>query len=247
MKTYGIILAAGKQSRFNDDIPKALVEYNGKILLQHNYETLKNHCEKIYVVTSLENNHFFKDFLDKNDLPNLEIISIESGLGDGDAVLKTLNKIEFSDRDYFVLCWGDSIQENYYIEGAKYYAYSHPMVVPVHWEKNPYVLFRTDHQNKIEKVLFSKYNEINSEDGWHDLSVFIFMGSVIKLKLEAMREKFYNDENKNYDCRKGELVFLDLFNQNNFDNKIAVVKLKDDCLINSFNTIEEYKKIIDGK
>ena len=67
MKTYGIILAAGKQSRFNDDIPKALAEGNGKILLQHNYETLKNQCEKIYVVTSLENNHFFKDSLDKND------------------------------------------------------------------------------------------------------------------------------------------------------------------------------------
>ena len=50
MRTYGLIIAAGNQTRFDSVTPKALVEYNGRKLLDINIEVMNHFCDKVYPV-----------------------------------------------------------------------------------------------------------------------------------------------------------------------------------------------------
>ena len=50
-----IIIAAGKQSRFKSDVPKALAKLdNGEVLAVHNYNMLKR-LGDVYIAVSDEN------------------------------------------------------------------------------------------------------------------------------------------------------------------------------------------------
>ena len=54
---YGLIIAAGKQSRFESDIPKALVPYKGRRLLDINVDIMKSVCDVVYVVQTRVKNY----------------------------------------------------------------------------------------------------------------------------------------------------------------------------------------------
>ena len=96
---YGLIIAAGKQSRFNSEVPKALVPYKGKPLLETNIERLRKYCNIVYVVCSPENKQWFSKY-DK--------IVIKSGLGCGDAVYNALVSLPpVSIDDSVFIQWGD--------------------------------------------------------------------------------------------------------------------------------------------
>ena len=72
---YGLIIAAGNQTRFKSDIPKALVMYNGKRLLDRNIEVMEKFCDDIRVVVSTEMQNKFTGY---------KCIVIDSGKGCGD-------------------------------------------------------------------------------------------------------------------------------------------------------------------
>ena len=155
---YGLIISAGKQKRFGDKLPKSLVKYKGLTLLKVNMNNLSFNCDKVYVVCSYENEPYFFDY------PH---ITIDSGYGCGDAVLKALEKLPLKRNDMVFIQWGDSLQE-FKIYGLMVENYYTGVIIPCEIEENPYVQLLPNYK---KKVLFSKYGEETSK-GYHDLSVF---------------------------------------------------------------------------
>jgi len=50
----GVILAAGKSTRFDSEIPKQLYPINGKPMIQHSIDLLSKHLDKVIIVTNSE-------------------------------------------------------------------------------------------------------------------------------------------------------------------------------------------------
>jgi 2-C-methyl-D-erythritol 4-phosphate cytidylyltransferase len=50
----GVILAAGKSTRFDSEIPKQLYPINGKPIIQHSIDLLSKHLDKVIIVTNSE-------------------------------------------------------------------------------------------------------------------------------------------------------------------------------------------------
>ena len=94
----GLIIAAGKQSRFKEQIPKCLAKINGTCILNTTVENLSKFCDKVFVVCSTENESYFKDF---------DHVSIVSGLGSGDAILRAIEALSLQNKiskdDYAVI------------------------------------------------------------------------------------------------------------------------------------------------
>ena len=82
MMIYGLIIAAGKQSRFNSRIPKCLSKIDNKCILDSSIDNLSQYCGAVYITCSIDCLSFFSDYDN--------IISIESGKGSGDAILKSI-------------------------------------------------------------------------------------------------------------------------------------------------------------
>ena len=85
-----IIIAAGKQSRFKSDVPKALAKLdNGEVLAVHNYNMLKR-LGDVYIAVSDENKVYFKEYFN-------DILSIF--LGEDVSIIKKSGKTN-AGRDY---------------------------------------------------------------------------------------------------------------------------------------------------
>jgi len=233
---FGLILAAGNQNRFKSDKPKALADYKGKCLLDHNIEELSKVCEKVYVVCSTTNEHYFDNKYNK--------VVIESGYGSGDAILSALHQIRPNFRDKCIIQWGDSILHDDIItktfdpKELGFYG----VVIPCVYEEHPYVQFITKSDLSV-KVLFSKFNEEVSA-GYHDLSIFYCNAFQVYHNLNTYRMWILNPDfdgkKYSYPEHDDEMDFLDILNQTDITAKLKVV---DDYKDLSFNTIEELEQI----
>ena len=235
----GVILAAGKQTRFFSDLPKSLMVLKDNItIIDHNVEILKDNVDKIFVIIERGNTDlFFKTVKNKT---SVQFIEIDSGFGCGDAVLKVLSLLTkwypiFKD---CILIWGDSIQNKKLFKDL-IKEYNDIFTMPVCKEKNPYVHFQFNSE-KIEKVVFTKYDNIYIDEGYHDQSIFMFDIMTIANKLNILKEIVWNIAART--TRNGELLFLDIFNYEKVnDIKAKVFVSKNQSL--AFNTYEEYEKI----
>lgn len=227
---YSFIIAAGNQTRFKSNIPKALVKVKGRTLLDWNIEALSQVCNlsNIYVVCSHQNESYFKKV-------KCNKLVIDSGKGCGDAVLQALRAVKFHKGDTCFIQWGDSLQDPDLIRDITYH-YTNKIVIPVVKEKKPYVQIKPSKGNKI-KVLFSKYKDPITE-GYHDLS--LFYGDAIQLRdyLEKFAKKI--TKKGEYKHKHGnELTFLDVFNETSIKGEVFEVK-KNSI---SFNTVEELNQL----
>ena len=225
---YGFIIAAGKQSRFNSDVPKALSMVGDKTLLDINLSRLRRVCNKIYVVCSRENKDHFNGNYDK--------IVIKSGFGCGDAVLRALESIDMDDpNDTCFIQWGDSLVDSgLYKEMID--QYQGKWVIPCEKVDNPYVQI-VQNEDKIN-VRFSKYGEHTSK-GLHDLSVFY--GSMLKFKNRALAFRYNKFDGKVYNHKHGnEFQFLDIFN----DTTLGATAYETQYNGYSFNTVDELEEIV---
>ena len=233
---FGLIVAAGNQSRFLSDTPKALADYKGECLLDHNIKELSEVCEKVYVVCSTTNEHYFDDKYNK--------IVIESGYGSGDAILSALDQIRPNFRDKCIIQWGDCIahdniiSKTFDIKDLGLYG----IVIPCVYEDHPYVQF-VQKSNLSVKVLFSKFDEPISA-GYHDLSIFYCNAFQVYHYLNTYKMWILNPE---FDGKKyiypehgDEMEFLDILNQTDIVAKLEVVEDYKDL---SFNTIEELEEL----
>lgn len=231
----GLIIAAGKQSRFNNDYPKALVSIGEKCLLDINYENMKMFCERVYVVCSFENEHYF-------DNTKYKKIVINSGKGSGDAVLRALKVISYDENDTIFIMWGDALIKKELFD-ITLKNFNNIALIPCIREENPYVQIKENEETVT--VLFSKYKEPISE-GFHDMCLFLFLIKDLFNSLLLFYKKFYNDTFKLYVHKHGkEFEFLDIFNDANM--KAKILELDESYKTLSFNTIEELKNIKESK
>lgn len=228
---YGIIIAAGKQSRFKSSIPKALVKINDKILLDENISRLSTFCDKIITITSYENNSYFEKY---NNL------AIDSGKGSGDAVLKALLKINdiygFNEEDTAFIQWGDCLIDSC-IYQKTLEKYSSIGIIPCVYEKYPYVRLSQYDKNKISAT-FSKFGEDSSE-GFHDLSVFYFNCLKLLNYLKIFQSKILTNNNEYKHKHGNEMEFLDVFNETEIEGELLDFHGYQDF---SFNTVEQLEE-----
>lgn len=230
---YGLIIAAGKQSRFKKDTPKALITINGKCLLDITIDHLNNFCEQVFVVCSNENEHFFSNSYNK--------IVIESGLGSGDAIYKAIKCLEYTSNDRVFIQWGDSIiNKDLYsylleIEDDK-------CLIPCVKEENPYVEIVQVTNNNI-CALFSKYGDKISS-GFHDMSLFLCNIEKLYEYSSKFIKEYYDSDKKSYKhIHNNEFEFLDIFNDTNL--KAHIVEIPQELKTQSFNTVEELNYILE--
>lgn len=223
MRTYGLIIAAGNQTRFDSVTPKALVEYNGRKLLDINIEVMNHFCDKVYPVVSFQNDSYFSKY---------SRITIESGKGCGHAVMKALRIVDPEPEDRVFILWGDSYSQiSVYDKICT--SYTGQVVIPVRWEQSPYVSVVKRDDTHVN-VLFSKYGEVTS-CGYHDLSLFYGNANGILYHLnEYSKTAFMNKKHGN------EMQFLDIFNYTPIEAKMLEVE---DSSSFSFNTMSEFCKI----
>lgn len=225
---YGLIIAAGNQSRFSSSIPKALYPIKDTNALNINLIGLRRLCSKIFVVCSENNKDWFSEF----NYNTYERMPIESGLGCGDAVLKALKNLNLNDDDEVIIQWGDSIHL------PESYAYlvnnstPNSLNILVREEDNPYVSISTN----PNKVSFSKFNE-KVNRGYHDLSLFFGNAKYILKYCEAFRDKYFNLDK--YEHKHGdEFNFLDIINDTNIYTNL--VNIGSNVVFVDFNTVEEF-------
>ena len=237
---YGFIIAAGKQSRFGEETPKALMPYGDGTILDTNIKVMKHFVDEIKIIVNKDNKKFFSKYEDM-------LVTIESGYGCGDAVMKALNSIHANINDTGFIIWGDSIQDDPNIYDkcltAKKYEEQIDLVVPVQFEEKPYVKICCDVDNIITVAQFSKYNEVDGP-GYHDLSIFYSPSLLfVSAALNSLYMNRWNEQEKKYDSfHSNELVFLDLFNYYESGITGKIVKINNAKNM-SFNTLEEYKKV----
>lgn len=219
MTTIGLIISAGKQTRFEKAQPKALSEFDGRCLLDLNIEHLRGYCDKVYVVCSYENTNWFVGY-DK--------IEIQSGKGCGDAVMQAIEKFEDA---RFIIQWGDSYIDPYTLLRMTENYNSERLNIPVTYEENPYVSISES------MVKFGKYGEVDGP-GYHDCSIFMADGRVLEVACGAFCFKHKNGDN--YEHKHGnEFTFLDIVNEGTLANLIEVPA----GLNFAFNTVEELNAI----
>lgn len=235
---YGFIIAAGNQTRFDSEEPKALSRIGDLTCLDINIHNLGSLCDCVYIVCSTDNESYFKDYTR---------IVVDSGFGCGDAVMKALKEFKFEVDDTCFIQWGDSISDYRLYKKVKknfdFYRGLYDVIIPCEWDNNPYVRISKPVDSLFVKVEFSKYGEVK-EAGLHDLSIFYGRPSSIKFGCDVFCSDHLNlkDGYTHYNHKHGdEFNFLDMFNEEDITSTVYFTYNRYNSY--SFNTVEEYKEI----
>jgi NDP-sugar pyrophosphorylase family protein len=255
MKQDLYIIAAGKGSRMGSNIPKALIPIaGGEPCLTSTLKRIGHKFNNVFIVVNIDIIDVWSKYLynevdyngyELDDIKNVVLIPIKSGLGDGHAVKVALDKAPILKTHYplsedIVVCWGDVFFEDGNIidellsrrlEGAG--------LIPGVRENNPYVTLFVDGDMKCLAADFSKYGE-NHPTGFHDQSVFRFDRHCLLNALERLDAAYW--KNGRYMTPGGELSLLYTFHYLfNSDNPMYVYET--DYPTKSFNTISEVESI----
>lgn len=227
------IIAAGLGSRMKVDMPKALIPIsNGIPCLTTTLQQIGHKFENVFVVWNKSIPRPWQDYFDEliKSYPelakNVKSIPIESGLGDGHAVLQALketqtriapyngnNGIEYVLSDDIVIAWGDVFfPQEEIIDELLCSGPPHTVVgiIPAVREDSPYVTLLTDEHMNCMSADFSKYGE-NHPTGFHDQSVFRFNRNYLLNALAHLHDAFW--KNGRYITQGGELSLLYTFHQ----------------------------------
>lgn len=225
---FGLIVCAGRQSRFKSATPKALMSVGGETILAKNKLAMAPYCDTVFTACSAENESFF---------PDEGKLIVTSGKGSGDSVLGALELIGVCEGDACFVLWGDALQEPA-IYATMRKAFRGRAIVPCVAERKPYVQIVQGGGYRVRAV-FSKYGEPVTE-GWHDLGVFLFDAPSLLAHLRQFRAR-YMDGNGRYGMPRhgNEFEFLDVFNETGLEAEILPFPNGKD---RSFNTVEEFER-----
>ncbi len=245
------IIAAGKGSRMDSNVPKALVPIVDEPCLTTTLQQLGHKFRKVFVVANILVEGQWASYIKslEKEYPelttNLHIVFINSGLGDGHATWKGL--IESEDHvgedpvaQDIVIAWGDVFfpQAEIIDELLSHTLYGSGLF-PAVGEKNPYVSLLVDDQMRCVSADFSKYGE-NHPTGFHDQSVFRFDRSHVVGALHDLHNAFW--KNGRYITPGGELSLLHTFHQL-FNSGDPAYVYETDYPTLSFNSREEVAAI----
>lgn len=239
-----IIIAAGNGKRMgNISVPKVLYPVNGMPNLQRilNAANDAGIFDSVYVVIKESAENDFVDYFHKHPSEvDVHLTSINSGYGDGHAIMEALSQIGATD-DNAIVVWGDVYIENGMIfkELVSYEDQCFNVIVPVCKEESPYVTILADQDMNVIGADFSKLGEKHFE-GLHDQSVFMINKNAALEALQTMHNVLW--KNGRYISESKELNFLHAMHYlYNFDEPAT-------CYITeyptkSFNSIDEVKQI----
>jgi|LakMenE01Jun11ns_1017448.scaffolds.fasta_scaffold9959694_71 bifunctional N-acetylglucosamine-1-phosphate-uridyltransferase/glucosamine-1-phosphate-acetyltransferase GlmU-like protein len=242
-----IIIAAGNGKRMgNINVPKVLYPVNGvpnlKRIITNAIES--EVFDSIDLVIKDSAVKSFKEFLDNSEFDiKINLIPINSGLGDGHAILSMYKNAHQYNNS--ILVWGDVYIDSPMIfkelkdVGSSTGNNFSSAVIPVCTEKNPYVTILTDSNMNALSADFSKLGETHLE-GFHDQSIFYINNDVIYDSLQKMHEVLW--KNGQYITQSKELNFLHILHY------LRNINYPANCYITeyptkSFNSIEELTKL----
>ena len=236
-----MIIAAGDGTRMGKTpIPKALHLINNKSNLVRTYEFVEQIFDEIFVVIKNEHVELFAEECVNNKLENIYLIPIESGKGDGHAVMTALRTLDTNTlNDDFIIMWGDCVLNGNQIilELLKVNFDDPRFIFPVKNESNPYVWFKLDDKNLPICAKFSKKEEF-SDVGLHDQSLFKHRGLELLYALNKMHSILYRDGK----YITGEMNFLHLIHYfYNINQPAFLYQTK--YYTESFNSIMELQEI----
>lgn len=244
-----IIIAAGNGTRMgNIHVPKALIDINGIPNLENTLNKIDGMFRNIYVVGNNKNIDMFDVFVGKyihcNQFSgNIKTISIDSGKGDGHAVMAAMTIIGEELADKFFVLWGDAyISHPEIFEECMKYDKTHdikPMLIPVVKEDNPYVTFLVDKDMRCMSVDFSKRGE-KHDNGFHDQCIFLCCKTCLENSLDVLDAAYF--KNGRYITDSGELTFLYLVHYF-YNIEYAATAIVTDYPQFSYNTMDEVKAI----
>ena len=139
------IFAAGKSSRFGG-FPKAFCDLGEVKNVENTINLARKHFQNIYLVVNRET--YAAGIT--GGLKDVKVISIVTGQGDADSVLKGLRYIvDKSTQDILTACWGDAVflSDEPFCEMNKSlinWSVASPVLVGCSWDRNPYAWFDTD-------------------------------------------------------------------------------------------------------
>lgn len=222
-----LIVAAGKGTRFESEVPKALQMVLGQENLRRNVDILRRNkmIGKIYCVIRKDERHFYVGYDD------VEFIDVSVSRGSGHAVMYSMFRIDtVKDKEIlskrFIILWGDAIiSSDEYVYELLYRPFGNGMMyIPCQLENYPYVCFDVDSDLVVKGFKHSKYCDDMPDFGWHDMSTFICDKQMLKSSLVSLNlVKNYSDD----------FEFLDVLNVKMFESKIFPVHNR----VESFNTL----------
>lgn len=254
------IIAAGKGTRMgNITIPKCLVEIDGKSNLENTLDMISHKFRRVFIVVANEMEELVRKTV--IDSTNFQFVGIESGGGDGKAVLEAFEKVTSQTYSFdgsckvtnnAVILWGDAhlrsadIIDEMFLKFQN--SHSSPLIIPSVLEYRPYVAINTSHHEGDMIVAMSadfiKYGEVRDE-GWHDQSIFGVEWPVVIEALTTMRRvsmKRDADGNVKFTTQSGELTFLNIVHYLfNMHNPAYVYETKFPLM--GYNTQTEIEKI----
>ncbi len=252
------IIAAGRGTRMGDTtVPKALVKIDGKSNLRNTLDLVRNKFRKVFVVVAKEMEEVV--LLTLNDwYPlisdfNVEVVSIQSGGGDGKAVLEAYHKVmPFHVTPQAVILWGDAHLRSGDIVDELLHALDEDpdatLIIPTALEKMPYVAINTTLVGQDRLALsadFTKYGEVHVE-GLHDQSIFGVAWDAVIPSLQSMKLVSYKEDEVGgvkFTTQSGELTFLNVVHYLwNIGCAARVYETKFPLM--GYNTHEEVEKIM---
>jgi bifunctional N-acetylglucosamine-1-phosphate-uridyltransferase/glucosamine-1-phosphate-acetyltransferase GlmU-like protein len=222
-------IAAGKGSRMNSSIPKALSEVLGTPNLVRNISLIESINEDYRIVINQSDVDIFKEYISEDKL-----VAINSGFGSGHAIMN----VNFSDSD--IIIWGDAVISDIRIvtELIKEKSES-PLLIPLKFVSEPYVNFMINHEGKIQEVLFSKYGE-TSKKGYQDCCIFK-VNSDLKEHLKSIHNVLWKGR---YIAESNEFEFLYVIHYlANIDEHAEYYVSEYPNAILSYNTKDELNEI----
>lgn len=243
-----IIVAAGDGKRMGAiTVPKVLYPVNG----QPNLDRIIQHAKssgvfnKINVIIKKTAQKQFEQHISENNLENIHLVPIDSGLGDGHALMSGLFQIEYNCSNKQIVIWGDAYLESddIFKELSNIDSEDAAIMVPVVYENNPYVTILTNERFEIISADFSKLGETHNS-GLHDQSVFLISKNIVADCLHNMHCAIW--KNGRYITESKELNFLHLFHYLYNINEPAKCYITE-YPTKSFNSIEEVINIEKGE
>lgn len=243
-----VIIASGKSTRFGG-FPKAFCSLGKMRNVERTIALAKPYFEEIFVVVNQET--YAAGFCDQLDA---KTISIVTGQGDADSLLKALQQIrmQLEASGVVVACWGDAIfvSEEPFRKMKEYteaWNTETGILVGCSVDQEPYAWFETN-GNMICRSHFRKLESNPCSEGLHDQSIFAFRFPQIISYLEQYKKYLELDvyDQDTYEASRGEMKLLDAFAYFYDTESIPAAewRMLPGNLVQAFNTKEELDQII---